>query len=251
MKTFSSGSTETLKVTALRNGQVVQTDNSRLEWRTEGDIGTIDGNGTFTATDKQDVSGKIFVKYGQIETSIEVNVGLPPVMLEDFENGLSRYKPSAGALFKYSRVSIETDDTYIRSGNGALKLEYDFTGTTGTSGAYLETTGAADYIEIPGYPEKISMWVYGDGNTHWLRAQLRDSKGTIGLDFTDQTTGVDFKGWKYLEASVPKGRTLPLVMDAPVRYMETNNAKKTPESSTWTKFAHCTVRPMTISIRRF
>ena len=84
----------------------------------------------------------------------------------------------------------------------------------------------ADYIEIPGYPEKISMWVYGDGNTHWLRAQLRDSKGTIGLDFTDQTTGVDFKGWKYLEASVPKGRTLPLVMDAPVRYMETNNAKR-------------------------
>ncbi|OIB01601.1 metallophosphoesterase [Paenibacillus sp. LC231] len=226
VKTFSSGSTETLKVTALRNGQVVQADNSRLEWRTEGDIGTIDGNGTFTATDKQDVSGKIFVKYGQIETSIEVNVGLPPVMLEDFENGLSRYKPSAGARFKSTQVSIETDETYIRSGNGALKLEYDFTGTTGTSGAYLETTGTADYIEIPGYPEKISMWVYGDGNTHWLRAQLRDSKGTIGLDFTDQTTGVDFKGWKYLEASVPKGRTLPLVMDAPVRYMETNNAKK-------------------------
>ncbi|RAR43688.1 phosphodiester glycosidase family protein [Paenibacillus sp. MDMC362] len=226
VKTFSSGSTETLKVTALRNGQVVQADNSRLEWRTEGDIGTIDGNGTFTATDKQDVSGKIFVKYGQIETSIEVNVGLPPVMLEDFENGLSRYKPSAGAQFKSTKVSIETDETYIRSGNGALKLEYDFTGMTGTSGAYLQTNGTTDNIEIPGYPEKISMWVYGDGNAHWLRAQLRDSKGAIPLDFTDQTTGVDFKGWKYLEASVPKGRTLPLVMDMPVRYMETQAAKK-------------------------
>lgn len=148
VKTFSSGSTETLKVSALRNGQVVQADNSRLEWRVEGDIGTIDGNGTFTATDKQDVSGKIFVKYGQIETSIEVNVGLPPVMLEDFENGLSRYKPSSGAQIKSTKVSIETDETYIRSGNGALKLEYDFTGMTGTSGAYLQTNGTADNIEI-------------------------------------------------------------------------------------------------------
>ncbi|GAA0843116.1 hypothetical protein GCM10008915_43480 [Bifidobacterium pullorum subsp. gallinarum] len=226
VKTFSSGSTETLKVSALRNGQVVQADNSRLEWRVEGDIGTIDGNGTFTATDKQDVSGKIFVKYGQIETSIEVNVGLPPVMLEDFENGLSRYKPSSGAQIKSTKVSIETDETYIRSGNGALKLEYDFTGMTGTSGAYLQTNGTADNIEIPGYPEKISMWVYGDGNAHWLRAQIRDSKGAIPLDFTDQTVGVNFKGWKYLEASVPKGRTLPLVMDMPVRYMETQATKK-------------------------
>lgn len=226
VKTLSSGSKETLKVIALRNGQVVQADNNSLEWRTEGEIGTIDGDGVITATDKQDVSGKIFVKYGQVETSMDVNVGIPPVMLEDFENGLDRYMPSAGAQFKSTKVSIETDETYIRSGNGALKLEYDFTGTTGTSGAYLQTKGAGDYIEIPGYPEKISMWVYGDGNAHWLRAQIRDSKGAIPLDFTDQSIGVDFEGWKYLEASVPKGRTLPLVMDMPVRYMETQAAKK-------------------------
>ncbi|KOR88022.1 phosphodiester glycosidase family protein [Paenibacillus solani] len=226
VKTLSSGSKETLKVIALRNGQVVQADNNRLEWRTEGEIGTIDGNGVITATDKQDVSGKIFVKYGQVEASMDVNVGIPPVMLEDFENGLDRYLPSAGAQYKSTKVSIETDETYIRSGNGALKLEYDFTGTTGTSGAYLQAKEAGDHIEIPGYPEKISMWVYGDGNGHWLRAQIYDSKGNIPLDFTDQSIGVDFKGWKYLEASVPKGRTLPLKMDMPVRYMEPQAAKK-------------------------
>lgn len=224
--TFPSGSTNTLTVTALRNGQVIQADNSRFEWRVEGDIGTIDGTGTFTAADKQNVSGKIYVKYGSVETSIDVNVGLPPVMLEDFENGLGRYKVSAGAQFKSTRVSVETDDTYVRSGSGALKLEYDFTGMTGTSGAYLQTNSAADNIEIPGYPEKISMWVYGDGKGHWLRAQLRDAKGNIPLNFTDESDGVNFVGWKYLEADVPKGRTLPLVMDMPVRYMETKADKK-------------------------
>ncbi|MUG67173.1 metallophosphoesterase [Paenibacillus campinasensis] len=226
VKTFASGSTETLSVTALRNGQVVQADNSRFEWRTEGDIGIIDASGTFTATDEQGVTGRIYVKYGQAETSIEVNVGLPPVMLEDFENGLDRYRPSSGAQVKSTRVSIETEDTYVRSGNGSLKLEYDFTGMTGTSGAYLHTKTLDDSLQIPGYPEKISMWVYGDGNRHWLRAQLRDSKGAIPLDFTNQTTGVDFTGWRYLEATVPKGRELPLTMDMPVRYMETQAEKK-------------------------
>lgn len=226
VKTFSSGSTETLKVTALRNGQVIQADNSRFEWRAEGDIGTIDASGTFTATDKQDVTGIIYAKYGQVEASIEVNVGLPPVMLEDFENGLDRYRPSSGAQVKSTRVSIETDDTYVRSGNGSLKLEYDFTGMPGTSGAYLHTKTLNDSLQIPGYPEKISMWVYGDGNGHWLRGQLRDSKGAIPLDFTDQTTGVNFTGWRYLEATVPKGRELPLIMDMPVRYMETQAHKK-------------------------
>ncbi|GAE09252.1 hypothetical protein JCM10914_5606 [Paenibacillus sp. JCM 10914] len=226
VRAFSSGSSEMLKVSALRNGQVVQADNHRFKWSTVGEIGTIDENGVFTATNEQDVSGKIQVQYGNVEATLEVNVGLPPVMLEDFENGLDRYKPSSGALFKSTSVSIETDETYIRSGNGALKLEYDFTGTTGTSGAYLETKSAAENIEIPGYPEKISMWVYGDGKEHWLRVQLRDSKGTIPLNMTEQSEGVNFTGWKYLEVDVPKGRTLPLVMDMPVRYMETRNDRK-------------------------
>ncbi|WP_217559745.1 phosphodiester glycosidase family protein [Paenibacillus sp. GbtcB18] len=226
VKTFTSGSSETLKITALRDGQVVQADNSRIEWRTEGPIGSIDAAGVFTATAETEKTGKIYAKYKNVETSLDVHVGVPPVILEDFENGLDRYNPSAGAQFKSTNVSIETDEEFVRFGKNSLKLAYDFTGMPGTSGAYLQVKSGAQPIQIPGYPEKISMWVYGDGNKHWLRAQMRDGKGAVALDFVDQTVGVDFKGWKYLEAVVPKGRTLPLTMDMPVRYMETSSAKK-------------------------
>ncbi|MDR9855812.1 phosphodiester glycosidase family protein [Paenibacillus sp. VCA1] len=224
VKSFAPGKSEKLKVTALRNGQVIQADNGQLEWRVEGPIGSIDANGVFTATGQTEQSGKIFVGYKGVEASVDVNIGLPPVILEDFENGLDAYQPSAGAQYKTSKVSIETNEDLVRFGKGSLKLEYDFTGMPGTSGAYLQTKSAP--IAIPGYPEKISMWVYGDGKGHWLRAQLRDSKGTIALDLTKEGIGVDWVGWKYVEADVPKGRTLPLTMDMPVRYMETSGAKK-------------------------
>ncbi|MVO98809.1 phosphodiester glycosidase family protein [Paenibacillus lutrae] len=224
--TVASGASQTMKVTAIRDGKVIQADNSQLQWRVEGPVGTIDASGVFTAANVQEKNGKIFATYKNVETSIDVTVGLPPVILEDFENGLDRYKPSSGAQAKSTKVSIETDEDLVRFGKSSLKLEYDFTGMPGTSGAYLQTTGTDKNIEIPGYPEKISMWVYGDGKKHWLRAQLRDSKGAIPLDFVDQTVGVDFTGWKYLEAAVPKGRTLPLTIDMPVRYMETKAANK-------------------------
>lgn len=226
IKSFAPGKIEALNVKALRNGQIIQADNSQLQWRVEGPIGSIDGNGVFTAANETEQSGKIIVSYKGIEASVNVNIGLPPVVLEDFENGLDAYRPSSGAQFNTTQVSIETNEDLVRFGSGSLKLEYDFTGKPGTSGAYLQTKSTADNIEIPGYPEKISMWVYGDGKGHWLRAQLRDSKGAIPLDFTDQTVGVDWVGWKYLEANVPKGRTLPLTMDMPARYMETSAAKK-------------------------
>ncbi|NOV02156.1 phosphodiester glycosidase family protein [Paenibacillus planticolens] len=226
VKTFASGKSADLTVTALRNGQVVQADNSKLTWRVEGPIGAIDAKGTFTATAETEKSGKIYVSYHGVETSMDVNVGLPPVILEDFENGLGNYLESSSAQAAKSIASIETSEDFVRFGGKALKLEYDFTGKPGTSGAYLTAKDVASRIQIPGYPEKISMWVYGDGRTHWLRAQLRDVNGTIPIDFTDQNTGVNWTGWKYVEAVVPKGRALPLTIDMPVRYMETQAAKK-------------------------
>ncbi|WP_278738749.1 phosphodiester glycosidase family protein [Paenibacillus macerans] len=227
VRTFTSGAQQTLSVTALRNGQVIQADNRMFEWRVEGPIGSIDENGTFTATTETEQSGRIIASYRGIEVSMDVHVGLPPVILEDFENGLDRYLPSAGDRYTLAGVSEETNEDFVRFGNKSAKLEYDFTGTIGTSGAYIKAKSADDYIEIPGYPEKISMWVYGDGKKHWLRAQMFDANGgNIPINFVEETVGVDFTGWRYLEAEVPQGRPLPLKLAMPVRYMETKNDNK-------------------------
>ncbi len=226
IRTFSSGQVVPLTVKALNNGQVIKAANDSFEWQVDGPIGTINENGEFTASQGTGLSGTITVKYGNIETSMQVTVGQQPVMLEDFEGNLDRYHESAGARFNYVKASIETNEDYVRSGKQALKLEYDFIGWPSTSGAYLQVKDADSRIDIPGYPEKIGMWVYGDGKKHWLRAQLIDKKGAVGIDFVGETVGVDFEGWRYLEADVPKGREAPFKLDMPVRYMETKATNK-------------------------
>ena len=225
-KTYSSGEMVQLNVKATRDGQVVATSNDDLIWSVTGNIGTVDDNGIFTATSETGQAGSIQVSFGDVTDSFVVNVGIPPVILEGFENGIGNYVAAADRANSYA-IDLITDQDFVRNGDAAVKLSYDFTGRESTSGAYLQSKDVDTRIAIPGYPEKIGMWVYGDGKGHWLRAQLRDgSNAAFQIDFTDGTKGVDWIGWKYVEAPVPAGRALPLSIEKPVRYMETSSAKK-------------------------
>ncbi|PAQ13805.1 hypothetical protein CD798_13335 [Bacillaceae bacterium SAOS 7] len=217
--TVKKGEEVKLQATALLNGRNVHANPENFQWKVAGDIGTIDQTGTFKAADKIG-SGTITVQYGNVSDTMDVQIGKMPVILETFENGLDHWTASGA---RYNSVSIQ-QTTYpepARFGNHALQLNYDFIGTIGTSGAYAYPK---EDIEIDGYPEKIGMWVYGDGTGHWLRAQLRDgNNNAFALDFT---YSMDWTGWKYIESAVPTGKTTPLKLDLAVRLMETKNDNK-------------------------
>ncbi|KAB8138114.1 metallophosphoesterase [Gracilibacillus oryzae] len=228
------GESVKLDVTALRNGQVIQSDAGQFDWKVEGDIGSITDAGVFTATEQDAVEGKIIVSYGDIVTEMSINVGMPPVAVEDFDGFkeefvfTDRYYTQSGAAYASVNAGLESNPDYVRSGDHSLRLDYDFRGKTGTSGAYLTVRGTSNRLEIPGYPTKLGMWVYGDGQGHWLRAQLRDGdNNAVPVNLTGSNPGVDWVGWRYVEASIPQGRPLPLSIDMPVRYMETSNNNKT------------------------
>lgn len=162
-----------------------------------------------------------FVKKSKSAANSSVNKEPAPsgtIQLIGFEEGLANFRASGA---KYVDVSIKEEQEIVRNGKRSAKLAYDFTGQEGTSGVYLE---AISPIKIDGLPKKIGMWVYGDGKGHWLRMQLRDSKGqVIQLDFTKQLM---WTGWKYIEVELPNNLAAPLWIEAPVRYMEVDNANK-------------------------
>ncbi|WP_052947325.1 phosphodiester glycosidase family protein [Aneurinibacillus tyrosinisolvens] len=220
--TVNPGQTVTVNATGFANGLPVTADSNAFKWEVIGDIGSIDGNGKFTAKNETG-TGSIRVSFGNIESTVKVDVGKPPIILEDFENGIGQWTKS-GAAFNSIDISDSVAPDPVRFGNHALKLSYDFTGKTGTSGAYaLPKTK----ITLDGYPQKIGMWVYGDGKRHWLRAQLRDgNNGTIAIDLTGSVPGVDWIGWKYVEATIPAAKPTPLKLDLAVRVMETSNNNK-------------------------
>jgi exopolysaccharide biosynthesis protein len=198
-------------------GKKVVSDPSIFNYTVSGNVGTV-GNGIFKAG-KLDGEGTVQVSYGSVVTKFHVVVGNPgTIVLEDFEGSLSSWK-SSGARYQSIQVSVEKG--YVKEGKQSLKVAYDFTGTTGTSGVYAFPSTA---IDIPGAPVKIGMWIYGDGKGHWLRSQLQDSKNNIiQIDFTNN---LDWVGWKYVEAAIPSGLTAPYKLEIPVRYMEVSDLAK-------------------------
>ncbi|OHW63509.1 cellulosome-anchoring protein precursor [Andreesenia angusta] len=214
-----------LNAEAYVDGKKVVVSDSSFTWTVEGDIGTVDGNGVFTAKDKSGLNGKVVATIGGVKTEVKVSVGKLPVSLEGFESGVDKWI-KAGAEYNSIDLSLasKASGAPVRSGNSSMKISYDFTGKPGTSGVYAK---AKSYIDIPEYPTKVGMWVYGDGKGHWLRSQFRDGNNEpFTVDFTTSSPGVDWTGWKYVEAKIPEGKVAPIKLDLIVRYMETSTSKK-------------------------
>ncbi|MBU8642155.1 metallophosphoesterase [Virgibacillus pantothenticus] len=150
-------------------------------------------------------------------------VNKPYIVLEDFEQGLGSWTVSGA---RHNKVDIGISNEVVRFDNQALRLEYDFLNTQGTSGIYASL---GDKIEIPGKPKKIGMWVYGDGHKHWLRQQLTDANGqNFNIDYTGgYPNGVTWEGWKYVEAPIPDNWQAPFTIGSQaIRYMATNDQAK-------------------------
>jgi hypothetical protein len=217
---LGQGETSEINATGYIDGKKVIVDETAFTYSVEGDIGTIDDKGNFKATDGT-ASGVIKVSFGDLVEEIKVDVGKPPVILENFEDGIAGWSQS-GARYNSMNISAATDP--VRFGEKSLRIDYDFIGQKGTSGAYAWPT---QDIIIEGYPDKIGMWFYGAGDGHWIRAQMRDgNNAAFPIDFVPAIPGADWTGWKYIEADIPKGKATPLKLDLAVRVMQTSDSKK-------------------------
>lgn len=195
-------------------GKEIVNDSDSFTYTVSGDIGHV-SRGSFFAT--KEGSGTVTVTAGGASTTIPVLVGKgQSAVIESFESG--KWEASGA---NYHSVSVAMEKAYVKEGKQSLKVAYDFTGKSGTSGVYATPSTA---ISIPGKPTKIGMWVYGDAKGHWLRSELTDHKGKAFQ--VDYAKTVDWKGWKYVEADIPSGFTAPYKITVPVRYMETDNALK-------------------------
>lgn len=214
-----------------QNIKVISEDTS-FSWQVEGNIGTITPDGVFTMSKDVQGSGRIKVSYGNTSAYINVNVSASTNAVEDFEGttGWGYTKVRA----KSANVSVVQDLSLARSGNGLLKMDYDFTlgdgVEKGVAGVYAypvdPNTKTKTELSIKGDPIAIGMWVYGDNGKTWLRASVRDSSGqSFYIDFTPEykpstgTGGIDWTGWRYVEAKIPSGKKGPFVLETPIRVM--------------------------------
>ncbi|TDO33883.1 calcineurin-like phosphoesterase family protein [Kribbella sp. VKM Ac-2527] len=155
-----------------------------------------------SAAGAEGVSTVITAKVGTLTTQLTVIAGLSSEVVDEVDD-LTRWQANAvpvGAATA-SRSAAEGHD-----GGQAIALDYSLTGSTATRAAYLSVT---PQLTLPGQPQKLGAWVYGDGKGAWLRANAYDAAGGAAKTL-NVAASVDWTGWKYVEADIPPGLTVPL-----------------------------------------
>ncbi|WP_328989536.1 metallophosphoesterase [Kribbella sp. NBC_01245] len=143
----------------------------------------------------------IKAKAAGLVTELVVTAGLTAQVVDELDDINTWQATSFPVVVSASKSVAEGHD-----GGSAIALDYSLTGTTATRAAYLAQTVQQT---LPGQPQKVGAWVYGDGKGAWLRANLYDAAGgaakTVNL-----AAAVDWTGWKYVEADIPPGLAMPL-----------------------------------------
>ncbi|MFZ4451126.1 S-layer homology domain-containing protein [Salibacterium aidingense] len=110
------GTGESVQLSAnpsLAGGETLLFDSSRMEWSISGDVGTIDSNGTFTASDDRG-SGTITAELAGNETEIPVQVNTPSA----FSDVSNDYWASGSIAYLAERNIVNGyDDGTYRPGN--------------------------------------------------------------------------------------------------------------------------------------
>ena len=229
------GDTVTFTVDVPVLSGVMQPDGT-VQWTAQLAVGSFNGlNFTATSERTSTIILKLRAAYGDLAAELKVNIGLEPKMIldggdedpwdystigttvESFSgmaaNAVATYHYAGrGGVVKGSVVS-DTDEAYadiVRFGHKAIKLEYNWTGLTGTDGACI---GLGDNLAISGTPTALGVWVYIPEGVPvpWLRAQIATStnggqswtNAYVNFSNGSAAAGEGLKtGWQYLEADL-------------------------------------------------
>ena len=160
----------------------LKADPEVFSWSLEGDIGTIDQNGLFTASALG--TGKITVTAGTQSATIDVTVSNQHLeTLENFEGETTIFRGSG----ERASFSLNRDGNYVRFGKASGKLDYDL--TEGPARWNATTQPAVLSEPYTG----LNLWVDSNGSGNTL--SLLVSSGEEEVQALALTT-LDVSGWK-------------------------------------------------------
>jgi len=218
-----TGESAKISVNGISKNQKVIFNPAAVSWTASNGVGSISGT-TFTAGTNE-TTGTINGTFGASRVSIPVTVSNKPVQVSSLDTmtGLKAETIRATASLGLEKT------LQAKEGTGSVKLNYDFTAfRDNTSAAYMSWTNG---LNISATPKKIGAWVYGDGANHWLRAAITDASGReTAIDFTADG-GLNWVGWKYVEANVPSTVTAPIKLSK--IYVAEPSSSKKGKGSLW------------------
>lgn len=236
---LEGGKTKNLGLHARYQGRDVNLKDGDIDWTVPEGLGKVDSQSNFTAAvDGTSGAIKATVHGTKHEASINIQLGQLPKVLWDFEKADSladwdtAQSAAKGAALTLPKLSLTNDADEVRFGDHALRMDFDFTkgNKETTLGQYA---GLKNAQTIPGSPTAIGMWVYGtpEAQGYWLRMQLTPAEGRYtNINFTSERPGINWLGWKYVEATVDPKTKFPLTTFAKqtIRLMSTKSGESDP-----------------------
>jgi uncharacterized protein YigE (DUF2233 family) len=164
---------QTVQLSAAAKWQYldVYAKDTDFTWSVQGNIGTVDENGTFKAS-KTGGAGVITVSAGSCSYELSVAVKSGIMTGEDFE----AVTPGASEGVSWSQ---EISMDYVRYGRGSMKADYELSEGRAVIPLDLGWAWITNYVTV---------WVYGDGSGNELYS--RHKNGDVLL------TCLDFRGWR-------------------------------------------------------
>ena len=188
--TVIPGTVTSLTGSAARSHISLKADPEAFTWTVEGDIGTIDQSGNFTAGSPG--SGRIIISAGGASAAVNVTVtGAALQTVEDFEGGVGTVAGGAGV----HSAAISGGDA-VRLGKGALRLEY-----SGLSNGPVMSNA---YYEIGEEYSSVNLWVKGDGSQNILRLLSGDGSSIIATD----VCSLESTEWELYSVTLPAFATV-------------------------------------------
>ncbi len=166
------GSTTELTARAFWHQMKVCCADELFQWSVEGEIGSIDETGSFTAAQKA-ASGYISVQCGEAVCRVQAAVTDSVICAEDFEEAESGFAPGL-------QWAQETNRDKVKFGSSSLRLDYDL------------AEGSAE-LPMEAYPtelgEHAGFWLLSDGSGNKVYSVHENVTLLLGT--------LEHKGWMH------------------------------------------------------
>jgi hypothetical protein len=190
----------------MKNGIRREVDPSLLSWEWIGVTGEKYGPGGLRAGVIPG-RGWLVGTYDRFSKMIPVQIGTSNQMLMDFEN-----QP----IISFSGTPAEVTGNFVlnstekKSGQYSGALTYDFSQADAeVQAAYGQFGAQGQGLPFVGTANGMSLWVYGDDNNYWLRAEIINQNGeTSYLTLADK---VNWSGWKEINLDFPQAMENPVL----------------------------------------
>ncbi len=178
-----------LSAIAYFNGTKLISQDNCFTWSVEGEIGSINSDGLFTAASNLGASGKIIVTAGNLTNSIPVTILRAPVVIEDFEREKAGIIPGTDGL----AFELVKDSAFASNGFGSGKLSYNFDKTQN------KPVGVGANLPVEQNSSFMSLWVNGDGSGNTLTATVIAGTGTKEIEVSK----LSYTGYKQVFVKLP------------------------------------------------